>query len=169
MFRNLLSLPMPRPLSALLSQVLVAFTLELDNEFERRMQQAGHQGAGLSLVVWLNLFRFLKTGAVSVRELCQQSLANEARLKYQLGCLERWHFVILTQAGVEPLLREHRQSRRLSRDGWGSARGIKADWHVHLSARGVDAGLIWASLIPDIEARWTLRFTSREILALKAS
>jgi hypothetical protein len=37
----------PLPLSALLSQMLVAFTLEVDNEFERRMSDAGHPGASL--------------------------------------------------------------------------------------------------------------------------
>ena len=41
-----------RPLSALLSQVLVAFTVEFDNEFERQMAEAGYPGARLSLVVW---------------------------------------------------------------------------------------------------------------------
>jgi hypothetical protein len=46
-----------RPLSALLSQVLVAFTIEVDNEFERRMGESGHPGARLSLVVWSNLMR----------------------------------------------------------------------------------------------------------------
>jgi hypothetical protein len=58
-----------RALSALLSQVLVAFTVELDNEFERRMGQAGYPGARLSLVVWANLMRFVAEGAMSVRNL----------------------------------------------------------------------------------------------------
>ena len=34
-----------RPLSALLSQVLVAFTVEFDNEFELRMGEAGYCNA----------------------------------------------------------------------------------------------------------------------------
>ena len=49
----------PLPLSALLSQTLIAFTLELDNEFERQMLGAGFHGIGLSLAVWSNLFRFI--------------------------------------------------------------------------------------------------------------
>ena len=44
-----------RFLSALLSQVLGAFRVEFDNEFERRMGVAGYPGARLSLVVWANL------------------------------------------------------------------------------------------------------------------
>jgi len=39
--------------------VLVAFTVEFDNEFERRMSESSHPGARLSLVVWTNLLRFV--------------------------------------------------------------------------------------------------------------
>ncbi len=66
-----------RPLSALLSQVLVAFTVEFDNEFERRMGEAGYSGARLSLVVWTNLMRFVAHGAVPVRDLAAQALASD--------------------------------------------------------------------------------------------
>ncbi len=52
------------PLSSLLSQALVAFTIELDNEFERRMAESGNHGARLSLVVWSNLMRFLVGGGL---------------------------------------------------------------------------------------------------------
>ena len=41
-----------RPLSALLSQVLIAFTLELDDEFEKQMRESGYTGASLSVVIW---------------------------------------------------------------------------------------------------------------------
>jgi hypothetical protein len=40
------------PLSALFSQTLVAFTLEVDYEFERRMENAGFPGTILSRLVW---------------------------------------------------------------------------------------------------------------------
>jgi hypothetical protein len=69
-----------RPLSALLSQVLVAFTVEFDNEFERRMSEAGYPGARLSRVVWTDLMGFIADGPIAVRDLS----------KLQLGCLERW-------------------------------------------------------------------------------
>lgn len=60
---------MGRSLAALLSQVLVAFTVEFDNEFERRMGEAGYPGARLSLVVWANLMRFVAERGLSVRDL----------------------------------------------------------------------------------------------------
>jgi hypothetical protein len=82
-------------LSGLLSQTLVAFTVEVDNEFERRMAESGNRGARLSLVVWLNLMRFLVRGGLSVRDLAAQALAPKERIKFELGCLERWRFIVL--------------------------------------------------------------------------
>jgi hypothetical protein len=84
-----------RALSALLSQVLVAFTVELDNEFERRMGEAGYPGARLSLVVWANVMGFVAEGAMSVRNLAARALAPDKQIKFELGCLERWGFVAL--------------------------------------------------------------------------
>jgi hypothetical protein len=127
----------PRPLSALLSQVLVAYTIEFDNEFERQT------GTNLSLVVWSNLMRFCTPEGVSIRALADHSLAPVERLKTQLGCLERWGFVVL-QPG--------------KRDGWGSARGMKNDWIVRPSERGVRAINTWPSLFKWIESRWQTRF-----------
>jgi hypothetical protein len=43
----------PLPLSALLSQVLVAFTIELDNEFEHRMPHHTAKHRGSRDVPWL--------------------------------------------------------------------------------------------------------------------
>jgi len=48
-----------KPLSALISQILVAYTVELDCEFERRMLQTQSRSARLSLLIWLNMLRFL--------------------------------------------------------------------------------------------------------------
>ena len=47
-----------KPLSALLSQILVAYTVELDCEFERRMLQTQSRSTRLSLVIWLNVLQF---------------------------------------------------------------------------------------------------------------
>lgn len=55
-----------RPLSALLSQILVAYTVEFDSEFERRMSEAGHPAAGLSLILWYTVMRFLGDDGISV-------------------------------------------------------------------------------------------------------
>jgi DNA-binding MarR family transcriptional regulator len=131
-----------KPLSALLSQILVAYTVELDSEFERRMLES-RSAARLSLVVWLNALRFLAEGPVSVRMLASRSLATEGQDKALLGCLERWGFILL-QPGERP--------------GFGSGRGIRAEWTVRLTASGETAIRIWPQLIPQIDARWSKRF-----------
>lgn len=81
--------------SVLLSQTLVAFTIEFDSEFERRMLHSGYPGSRLSLVVWSNLLRFLTAGDVCVRDLSVKALTAENDLKFELGCLERWGFIVL--------------------------------------------------------------------------
>jgi hypothetical protein len=143
------------PLSALLSQVLVAFTLELDNEFECRMLEAGHPGT-LSLVVWANVMRFLTDGPVLVRDLAKKALAADNAVRFQLGCLERWGFVLLqADSGLG------------RREGWGSGRGIRLDWTVRLTNRGLAACRIWPPLGGLIERRWERRFGADEIRNLR--
>jgi hypothetical protein len=132
-----------KPLSALLSQILVAYTVELDGEFERRMLQTHSRSARLSLVIWLNLLRFLADGPVLVRTLASRTLTAEASTMAGLGCLERWGVVAL-QPG--------------KRAGFGSGRGIRSDWPIRLTASGETAAGIWPELIPEIDARWSKRF-----------
>jgi hypothetical protein len=145
-----------RPLSALLSQVLVAFTVELDNEFEWRMLQSGHPGARLSLKVWLDLLRHLnETGVsagVSVGSLAKLSPLPAPSIKLMLGCLERWRFIRF-QGG-----RFQRGKDKDKRQGWGSARGIRADSIILLTAMGSKAINIWPPLLAEIENRWLARF-----------
>jgi hypothetical protein len=132
-----------KPLSALLSQILVAYTVELDSEFERRMLET-HSVARLSLVIWLNLLQFLADGPVSVRTLASRAPAAEEQGKALLGCLERWGFILLQPGG--------------ERAGFGSGQGIRGDWPVRLTASGETATRIWPELIPQIDARWSKRF-----------
>jgi hypothetical protein len=150
-----------RPLSALLSQVLVAFTIELDNEFEWRMGEAGYPGARLSLVLWLNVIRFLAGGGLTVRALAAQALVSQERMASMLGCLERWGIIVLRPdpADARPLpSRPHRLLGRVLREGWGSGRGIRAGWMVRLATRGQKAAGIWPPLAGEIEQRWRRRF-----------
>ena len=150
-----------KPLSALLSQALVAFTLEFDNEFERRMIESGHRGERLSLVVWSNLIRFLDEGGVSVLDLAARAMASQERIKFQLGCLERWRFVSFTPASADerPIpQRAHSQTRHALREGWGSGRGIRGNWIVNLTSKGLKAKEIWTPLSDEIERRWRTRF-----------
>jgi hypothetical protein len=161
-----------RPLSALLSQVLIAFTLELDEEFEKQMRESGYAGASLSAVIWSTLMRFLAGTSPSVRDLASQSLSSEKRVKFELGCLERWSFITLEAdpADDRPIaVRPHRLAGRLLRDGWGSGRGIRSDWIVRPTAKGHRAIEIWTPLFDEIENRWLARFGSDDIGTFRLS
>jgi len=160
-----------RPLSALLSQILVAFTLELDNEFEREIGKAGHPGARLSFVLWSNLIRFVPEEGVSVRDLAKRALLEEQQIKFMLGCLERWRFATL-EPGAKPDNKPKKllKSGLAVRDGWGSGRGIGSDWIVKLTpTRGAEAKRIWAPLAGSIESRWLSRFGKDEIRQLRGA
>jgi len=153
-----------RYLSALISQTLVAYTLEFDNEFERRMHEAGYAGMMLSLGVWLNLVQLVTEGDITVRELAARALAPENAIKFQLGCLERWGFVVLRGAADEPVKTGKRtKSGRVLREGWGSGRGIRADWRVALTKKGRAASEVWNSMSGEIEGRWAKRFGADQI------
>jgi len=132
-----------KPLSALLSQILVAYTVEHDCEFERRTLQTQGGGARLSLVLWLNMLRFLTHGPISVRDLASRALSDKAAVAAALGCLERWGVVAL-------------QTER--RAGFGSGRGIRPDWPVRHTAGGKEAVGIWPDLIAELDFRWSERF-----------
>jgi hypothetical protein len=134
------------------------------------MGEAGYPGVRLSLVVWANLMRFLCGGAVSVRDLTAQALAPDNQMKFQPGFLERWGFVALQpDPSDDPPVRSglDRQSGRELRAGWGSGRGIRANWMVRLTPRGLTAGRIWPPLFDQIERRWESRFGMDEISCLR--
>jgi len=153
------------PLPALLSQLLVAFTVELDNEFERRIGEAGHPGARLSLVVWANLMRFLAAGPVAVGELATRALCPPEGIKAELGCLERWGFVALDagNAGGVPSPPDKGRTRLGQREGWGSGRGIRADWRAVPTIKGAKAIEVWTPLEAEVEERWRQRFGTGEV------
>jgi DNA-binding MarR family transcriptional regulator len=155
-----------------MSQALVAFTVEFDNEFERRMGESGNPGARLSLVVWSNLMRFLAEGGMSVRDLAARALAPQERIKFQLGCLERWGFIVLQPNSANDRTNAtytHRRGGRDVRVGWGSGRGIRADSLVRLTSLGLKAVEVWKPLLGQIEKRWRARFGDREIRRLRES
>jgi len=159
-----------RRLSALLSPVLIAFTVEADNEFELQMVAAGHPGAGLSLGVWSNALRFVPENGVTVRELAAAALTHVEEKVFQLGCLERWGFITLEASAGDsrPIRRKfHRQANRELRDGWGSGRGIRPEWMVRCTAKGRAAVVIWPELSETIEARWKGRFGAETVDRLR--
>ena len=137
------------PLSTLISQVVVAFTIELDNEFERRFREAGGGARITSLTMWSNLLRFVADG-ITVREFVAAVGLPKASVLSRVGGLERWGYV-----SVGPSTGK--------REGYGSARGVKDEWVVQFTPAGRRAAGIWPGLPDEIEARWRERFGAAEI------
>lgn len=130
------------PLSTLLSQVLVAFTIEFDNEFEHLMphrttKQGGHGPWLVSLVMWANCMQFLGEEGVSGKE-----LTRLARTATNLNGMERWGYIV-----VEP----------------GPAGLIRP------TTKGRMAQEVWRPLFAAIEKRWQERFGKDEIGQLRES
>lgn len=167
--------PMPatvrnRALATLLSQTLVAFTVEVDNECERRMGDAGYQGARVSLVLWLNLIRHISSGGSVVEDLASCSAGSKEALKLQLGCLERWGFVTLAPGSTErssPREADGRAGGR--REGWGSGRGIRNSWVVRLSGKGLKAAEASPAAVETVEGRWIARLGNQRIARFRKS
>jgi DNA-binding MarR family transcriptional regulator len=144
-------------LSALLSQALVAFTVEFDNEFEHRMAHrttvGGRAGTGsrgpwlASQVMWENVMRHVGDEGVSVADLHARARTTHD----SLAGLQRWGYVV-----VEP-----------GQAGRGRADGAHRDDLVRPTRHGRMAQDAWRPLATEIEERWRARFGELRIEALR--
>ena len=145
------------PLSALVSQALVAFTIEFDNEFEHQMPHrttnhgasAGGRGGPwlVSLAMWSNCMQFVGDDGVRVRD-----LAGRARTETNLKGMERWGYVAIKPEA-----------------GDGSKKSPRSQWMIRATSKGRQAQEVWRPLFGVIEKRWQARFGEREIESLRES
>jgi DNA-binding MarR family transcriptional regulator len=133
----------PLPVSSLLSQVLVAFTIEFDNEFEHRTPHRTTRFAGsragpwlVSMVMYSNLMRCVREEGVAVTEL--QNLAGVKKLS--LAGMERWGYIVVDRDRV-----------------------------IRPTAKGRMALEVWRPLFGVIEKRWRERFGKNEIGRVRES
>ena len=148
------TLPPPTPpLPTLLSQVLIAFTIEFDNEAEQRMVHRTTMGRAdaartgeaqrgpwlVSLPMWANFMRFVDPGGVPMSD-----LAGLAAITNLAG-LRRWGYITIDEgsadAGTDPVVRPARGGRHAQR--------------------------IWAPLAAEIEGRWRGRFGAEAVDVLR--
>jgi methyltransferase (TIGR00027 family) len=143
-------------LSALLSQVLVAFTIEFDNEAEHRLPHrttdhgaSGHgDGAWLvSLVMWESCLRHVTDQPITVGE-----LETRARTGTNLDGMRRWGYITID----------------------GTARKIHKgrpapDAILRATAAGLRAREVWLPLPGLIEQRWRDRFGAGHVDRLRES
>ena len=145
------------PLPALLSQALVAFTIEFDNEFERQMphrttnqgpEAGSRQGPWLvSMAMWSNCMRFAGEAGVRLGDL--ESLA---RTTTNLNGMVRWGYIV-----VEPDPDDTRP------------RPPRSSWLIRATPKGLQAREVWRPLFADIEKRWQTRFGKDEAGCLRES
>src|SRR5262245_22744865 len=148
------------PLSTLLSQVLVAHTIELDNEFELRLEQSGANARATSVVMWSNFLRFVGDG-ITVGELPDAAGLPKARVLSNLGGMERWRYVFVAPAAAKGPPNERR-------DGFGSGRGFRGDWVVRPTQAGRATQELRPVLFGEIEARWEQRFGADTVGELRS-
>ncbi len=149
----------PLGFPTLLSHALVAFTVEFDNEAERRLPHRttdyghayGHAGVSLhapwlvSMAMWFNCMRWLEDDGLTVRE-----LENRARTPTNLGGMERWGYVTVVPGPTD------RRAKPPS-----SARLVRA------TSAGRMAQKIWRPLVGVVEQRWRDRFGGLEVDTLE--
>jgi hypothetical protein len=133
------------PFATLLSFAVVAFTIEFDNEAEKRLpHRTTSHGAtpGLfpkpwlvSLVMWENCLRHLPDQGLSVRE-----LERRARTPTNLRGMERWRYVTVTPDPADPRPKAPRSA-----------------WIIRPTASGRMAQEIWRPLAAEVETRWQQR------------
>jgi methyltransferase (TIGR00027 family) len=144
------------PLSALLSQALVAFTIEADNEAEHRLphrtQDYGRSaGAGAdapwqtSLVMWANCLRHVPDDGITVA-----GMREAARTGTNVDGMRRWGYVTYTP---DP----------------GHGKRPRPDAVVRLTPGGRRARDVWNSVPAEIEQRWRDRFGAPAVDSLRAA
>lgn len=146
----------PLPLSALLSQALVAFTIEFDNAAELAIPNRttshglGSPGDGVwlvSMAMWLNCMRYVGAEPISLGE-----VARLARTGTNLDGMRRWGYVTVDA-------------------GPGDSRYKARHDGLVLSATrlGLQAREVWQPLTGIIEQRWRDRFGAADIDRLHAA
>jgi hypothetical protein len=139
-----------------LSQALVAFTIECDNEAEHRLPHhttnfgAGSQGDGawlVSLAMWENCLRFVADEPITVGELRQL-----ARTGTNLDGMRRWGYVTIDGTSKK----EHK-----ARPG--------PDAVLRATAKGLRARQVWLPLPGLVEERWRARFGAGQLGLLRDS
>jgi hypothetical protein len=130
-------------LSVMLSQTLVAFTIEFDNEAERQIEHrtTNHGGTrgGLwlvSMAMWLNCMRYAGDDPVTVGE-----MRRRARGRTNLDGMRRWGYITLTPDPAD-----------------GRSKPREADLLVRATPRGLRAKQVWEPLTGVIEQRWRERY-----------
>jgi DNA-binding MarR family transcriptional regulator len=134
------------PLTALLSHVFVAFTIEFDNEAELALQHRTTRGKSktgpgpwlVSMVMWFNCMRFVDENGIRIAD-----LEKVVRTRTNLHGMNRWGYVRV------------------------DLKAAKRDAIMRATASGMRAKQVWEPMFATIEERWQERFGDKRIGALR--
>jgi hypothetical protein len=139
------------PLSTLLSQVLVAHTIEFDDLAEQSVLHGTTVGTGAGIhaggvwftsrVMWTNFIRHIDQKGRPVREVQALACLSESVIKSRLHHLEWWSYLTFA-----PDPKDTRAKPRY------------LDQLVKLTPNGEKAAKSWAPLADEIDKRWNKRF-----------
>ena len=133
----------PLPLPTLLSHALVAFTIELDTQFELK-QPAGTWLT--SYVMWANFLQYVEGGGTTCRDVQERACVTDKQFHVMLGGMSRWGYVTVSPGTTK----------------------AKADQRVAMTFPGRTAQDLWRPLAETIEVRWRDRFGAEPVAALRA-
>ena len=146
------------PLSALLSQALVAFTIEFDNAAELAIpnRTTWHADMGtnppagsgvwlVSMAMWLNCMRYVGAEPITLGE-----LARLARCRTNLDGMRRWGYVTVEPGKGSPEYKARHEGLVL-----------------RATKRGLGAREVWQPLTGVIEERWRARFDVADLDRLR--
>jgi len=151
------------PLPALLSQVLVAFTIEFDNEFEHQVpHRTTNHGATagscrvpwlVSRVMWSNFLRFVDEEGTTLPQLRLRLQMPDKSIRNWLTRLDEWWGYVRVETAIS-----------------GSpSKGARSDAKVLPTPGGLKALKVWRTLDEAIEKRWRERFGEDLIDPLRKS
>ncbi len=151
------------PLSALMSEALVAFTIEFDNEFEHQMPHrttnhgstpcSGRVPWLVSMAMWVHCMRYVPATGISAGDLIRRGQLPGRSSQMVLERMSRW-WGYLT---VKPDPSDAR------------AKPPPAAWKVRPTRAGRRAQHVWEPLTELIESRWRHRFGAGQVDQLEAT
>jgi len=155
------------PLPTLLSQVLVALTIEFDNESEHlishRTTRSGRAAPReapwlVSQVMWSNVMQFVGEEGITVHDLHVRACTT----RDLLNGLQRWGYVTLRPdpAGTRAVPGTPTPARARTKPS-------TAEFVVYPTPAGRRAQEVWRNLASEIEQRWRTRFGCNDVDALR--
>lgn len=127
----------PLPLSALLSQALIAYT----EEFERQLELRRTSGTGSkplpTLAMWSNVLRFVGESGIEERALPALSGISKQVIRSMVACLERHGWIRVT------------------------------DKTIHLTQAARNLAAVWESAAAETEQTWRQRYGTNEVARVR--